>query len=422
MVQHTRLDPALMADHLTIGHDATLTQVVDRFRRHHDLRLLAVLDERRQPVGVLRELDVRELLFNPFGHALLRNPSFGDAIAQLIRPATVTDHDTPLPDLLAMHSDRGVVLVQHGTFLALLDPEQLLRMASRWHGDASALAQARSQRVHAAANAFEAGIKALANDIGTACSAIGRVAAELDQRATATHGSAASVAAAAHQTAVGMVDIEQRGRALAQSIERITRDAGEALRLREQASAAVERTGTQVRSLSDVATTIEEMLALIRGLAKQTNLLALNAGIEAARAGAAGTGFAVVAGEVKSLARQTEAAAGDIARRLDAVHLLLGDVGQGQAAVQSAIAAIGQITTTIGTAVAAERRTTQAIAERVEEARGAGADIDARAGAIAAAADGIGDRAGMLTRLVEGLSGLSRQLQGRASELVSAVA
>lgn len=422
MVSHLRLDPAVMADHLTIGQDATLTAVVDRFRRHHDLRLLVVLDDRRQPVGVLREVDVRELLFNPYGHALLRNPSFGSGTAGLIRPATIADHDTPLPELLAMHGDNGVVLVQRGVFFALLDPVQLLRMASRWHGDASALAEARSQRVHTAANAFEAGIRALASDIATACSAIGRVASELDQRATATHGSAASVAAAAHQTAVGMVDLEQRGRALALSIERITRDADEALRLREQASATVERTGTQVRSLSDVATTIEEMLALIRGLAKQTNLLALNAGIEAARAGSAGTGFAVVAGEVKMLARQTEAAAGDIARRVDAVHALLGDVGQGQAAVQHAIAAIGRITTTIGTAVAAERATTQAIADRVEEARGAGADIDARVGAIATAADGIGDRAGMLARLVDGLSTLSRQLQGRAGELVSAVA
>jgi len=422
MVQHSRLDPAAMADHVTIAQDATLTQVVDRFRQHHDLRLLAVLDQRRRPVGVLREVDVRELLFNPFGHALLRNPSFGSGTAQLIRPATIADHETPLPDLLAMHGDSGVVLVQRGCFFALLDPVQLLRMATRWHGDASALAQARSLRVHSAANAFEAGIKALAIDIGTACTAIGRVAAELDQRATATHGSAASVAAAAHQTAVGMVDLEQRGRALALSIERITRDAGEAHRLREQASAAVERTGAQVRSLSDVANTIEAMLALIRGLAKQTNLLALNAGIEAARAGSAGTGFAVVAGEVKSLARQTEAAAGDIARRVDAVHALLGDVDHGQRAVQNAIAAIGQITTTIGTAVAAERETTQAIAVRVEETRGAGADIDARAGAIATAADGIGDRAGMLTRMVDGLSTLSRQLQGRASELVAAVA
>jgi methyl-accepting chemotaxis protein len=421
MASLPRLDPAAPAGPPTIGQDATLREVVDRFRRHHDLRLLAVLDGQGWPVGVLREVDVRDLLFNPFGHALLRNPSFGDGVAHLVRPVKVADDDTPLPELLAMHGDNGVALVRRGVFVTLLDPVQLLRMATAWHSDASASAEARSQRIQDAANTFETGIRALANDIGGACVAIGQVAADLDQRAAVTRGGAMSVAAAAHQTALGMVDIEQRGRALAASFERITRDTDQADRLRHDADAVVGRNRDHVQSLSDVATTVEAMLDLIRGLARQTNLLALNAGIEAARAGAAGQGFAVVAGEVKSLARQTDVAAGDIARRVDTARALLGDVAGGQRAVQSAIAAIGAITTTIATAVAAERDTTQAIAVRVEEAREAGADIDARVGGIATAADGIGDQAGMLTRLVEGLSGLSRQLQGRAGELVAAV-
>lgn len=417
-----RLDSGVTAEHLTIGQDATLTAIVDRFRIHHDLRLLAVLDDRRRPVGVLREADVRELLFNPFGHALLGNPSFRNSIAHLIRRATITEVDTPVPELLALHSDDGVVLVRGGVFAGLLDAARLLRMAARWHGDASIEARSRAERVRSAAHAFETGITALSGDIMAACAAIGEVASDLDRRAAAARGGAMSVAAAAHQTALGMADIEQRGHALAASFERIARDTDQADRLRDDAGRAVDRNRGHVQSLSDVATTIEAMLDLIRSLAKQTNLLALNAGIEAARAGAAGQGFAVVAGEVKSLARQTDAAAGDIARRVDAARDLLTDVAGGQRAVQSAIAAIGAITTTIATAVVAERDTTQAIAKRVEEARGAGTDINARASGIATAADGIGDQAAMLTRLVTGLGALSEQLQGRAGELVEAVA
>lgn len=416
------LDHGIAAEHLTIGQDATLNAIVDRFRAHHDLRLLAVLDGARRPVGVLREADVRELLFNPFGHALLGNPSFSSGTARLIRRATIADADTPVPNLIALHSDDGVVLVRDGRFAGLLDAPRLLRMAARWHGDASIEARSRADRVRRAAHAFETGITALSGDIRTACAAIGNVATDLDRRAAATRGGAMSVAAAAHQTALGMVDIEQRGRALAASFERIARDTDRADRLRDDAGRTVDRNRGHVQSLSDVATTIEAMLDLIGGLAKRTNLLALNAGIEAARAGEAGRGFAVVAGEVKSLARQTDAAAGDIGRRVDAVRALLNDVAGGQRAVQSAIAAIGAITTTIATAVVAERDTTQAIANRVEEARGAGADIDARASGIATAADGIGDQAGMLTCLVAGLGALSEQLQGRAGELVAAVA
>lgn len=421
MTHLSRLDHGAIGEHLTIGQDATLRTIVERFRGDHDLRLLAVLDSGGRPVGILREVDIRDLLFNPFGHALLANPMFKIGTARLLRPATIADIDTPVPDLLALTGENGVVLVRDGRFAGLLDATRLLRMAARWHGDASVDARARAERVRRAAHAFETGIRALSGDIGAACGAIGQVAADLDQRAALARGSAMSVAAAAHQTAIGMVDIEQRGRALARSIERITRDTATADRLRDEAADAADRNRDHVQSLSDVATTIEAMLELIRGLAKQTNLLALNAGIEAARAGEAGRGFAVVAGEVKSLARQTHAATVDIAQRVDAVRILLGDVASDQQAVQAAIAAIGGITTTIATAVAAERDTTRAIAARVEEARGSGADIDARASAIATVADGIGDQAAMLTRLVEGLMALGEKVQGRAGELVAAV-
>jgi methyl-accepting chemotaxis protein len=421
MLKLSRLDPSFAVARDAIGDRATLADVIDRFRAFPDLRLLAVLDDARRPVGVLRELDVRELLFNPFGHALLCNPSFGAATTTLIRRATLADVDTPLPDLLLLNGGDGVVLVRGGVFAGLLDAAELLRMAARWHDASAAAAKARSQRIEAAATAFETGITTLSHEMQAVCAAIGTAAAELDERAVATHAGAASVATAAHQTAIGMTEIGQRPPALAQAIDRITRDADTAHRLRDEVAATVTQNGARVQALAEVATTIEEMLALIRSLAKQTNLLALNAGIEAARAGHAGVGFAVVAGEVKSLATQTDAAAGNIARRVDMVHTLLADVGEGQRSVQDAIGAIGRITTTIATAVAAERATTQTIAARVDEARGAGADIDARASAIATAATGIGERAGSVSRLVAVLSRLGEQLHGRAVALVAAV-
>ena len=89
MTHLSRLDHGAIGEHLTIGQDATLRTIVERFRGDHDLRLLAVLDSGGQPVGILREVDIRDLLFNPFGHALLANPMFKIGTARLLRPAMI---------------------------------------------------------------------------------------------------------------------------------------------------------------------------------------------------------------------------------------------------------------------------------------------------------------------------------------------
>jgi methyl-accepting chemotaxis protein len=85
-------------------------------------------------------------------------------------------------------------------------------------------------------------------------------------------------------------------------------------------SAAVAETSNSVDELSEASGQIGQMLTVIEGIAEQTNLLALNATIEAARAGEAGKGFAVVASEVKQLANQTAKSTEDIAGRIAALR------------------------------------------------------------------------------------------------------
>ncbi len=73
-------------------------------------------------------------------------------------------------------------------------------------------------------------------------------------------------------------------------------------------------TFTQIRELSKMSNTIQNVAQLITEIAAQTNLLALNASIEAARAGEQGKGFAVVAGEVGNLAEESRKATGEISK------------------------------------------------------------------------------------------------------------
>ena len=88
----------------------------------------------------------------------------------------------------------------------------------------------------------------------------------------------------------------------------------------ERMSGDVQSTAELIGNLANESRDIGKVLDVIRGLADQTNLLALNAAIEAARAGEAGRGFAVVADEVRALAHRTQQSTSEIERMIGSIQ------------------------------------------------------------------------------------------------------
>lgn len=134
-------------------------------------------------------------------------------------------------------------------------------------------------------------------------------------------------ARAVEDGAQGVQRLGAQARSLSEEVQEISaaiaeveRRANDAIAGAEAGTTAASRAGTAVRALAEAGTTIAGFSKTVQQIAAQTRLLALNANIEAARAGDAGLGFAVVAHEVKELARASGEAAIEIARRVQEIQ------------------------------------------------------------------------------------------------------
>jgi len=134
-------------------------------------------------------------------------------------------------------------------------------------------------------------------------------------------------ATAVNQMTSAVEEVARNAVSTSEASKNATTSASDGRDLVQETVSAIERMSTDVQStsalignLADESRDIGKVLDVIRGLADQTNLLALNAAIEAARAGEAGRGFAVVADEVRALAHRTQQSTSEIERMIGSIQ------------------------------------------------------------------------------------------------------
>jgi methyl-accepting chemotaxis protein len=179
---------------------------------------------------------------------------------------------------------------------------------------------------------------------------------------------AQAVSAAAEQISRSVDTVSAGAEQMGASIREISENATEAAQVATEAVSLASSTSATMGKLGESSAEIGNVIKVITAIAEQTNLLALNATIEAARAGEAGKGFAVVASEVKDLAQETARATEDIARRVETIQSDTTGAVTAIEEITRVIARISDFQTTIASAVEEQTATTAEMNRSVSEA------------------------------------------------------
>ncbi|MEQ8286724.1 methyl-accepting chemotaxis protein [Thalassospira sp.] len=218
------------------------------------------------------------------------------------------------------------------------------------------------------ADTLQGEVETAVNEIAALGEQLQGVSGQMTESAALVSNQSEDVATSAHEATGNVETVAAATEQLSASNSEINRQMAESTRISNEAAQRAQHTNELVVSLSQSASRIGEVIALITDIAEQTNLLALNATIEAARAGDAGKGFAVVAAEVKNLANQTEKATEEISGQISGIQKATGESVTAIGEIGSIIDNLNEIATTISAAVEEQGAATDEITRNVRGA------------------------------------------------------
>jgi len=163
-------------------------------------------------------------------------------------------------------------------------------------------------------------VSSSANEILVSSEEMAAGATQQDQEITNTSSAVEELTVSMKQVSNNAEASAEAARRALDAAEQGNRAVRDTLEGMQRIRASVQATAKKIKSLGDRSLEISEIINVINDITEQTNLLALNAAIEAARAGEAGRGFAVVADEVRKLAEHSRTATKDIAALIKAIQ------------------------------------------------------------------------------------------------------
>jgi methyl-accepting chemotaxis protein len=302
--------------------------------------------------------------------------------------------------------------------------DNLLRIekmeAEQKEGEVRAAAQ-RKADMHKLANDFQTAVGNIVETVSSASTELEAAASTLTKTAETTQSLSTTVAAASEEASANVNSVASASEELAGSVNEIARQVQESSKIAKEAVQQAQKTDARIAELSQAAGRIGDVVKLITSVAEQTNLLALNATIEAARAGEAGRGFAVVASEVKALAGQTAKATEEISSQIAGMQAATQDSVTAIKEIGGTIGRISEIAAAIAAAVEEQGAATQEISRNVQQAAQGTAQVASNITDVNRGAGETGSASSQVLASAQSLSSESNHLKLEVDKFLTTV-
>jgi methyl-accepting chemotaxis protein len=250
-----------------------------------------------------------------------------------------------------------------------------------------------------------------ASEVTSATQEMGAVSQRMSTNSEETTSQATIVTSATERVSANLQTVAAATEEMSASLRDIGNNVSKAASVAKEAVEVADTTNAMVMKLGESSAEIGQVIKVITSIAEQTNLLALNATIEAARAGEAGKGFAVVANEVKELAKQTAHATGDIRSKIEAIQADTKGSVRAIGTITSIINQIHDLSVAISAAVEEQTATTGEIARNISEGAKVSTEIARNISGVAHAAQSTSSGAHELRTAVSELERMSSELR-----------